>query len=72
MRSIHIPVEWIRAAHIDSGKLGARIEYPVAVDWPELRLTEGQTIVNAVARAYGLPEPFEDHSIFSVTIDRFR
>jgi hypothetical protein len=47
---------------------GACIEFAVEVDWPELRLTEDQIITNACARAAGQPEPYPDHSIFSVRI----
>jgi hypothetical protein len=71
MRSIHVPATMLRAARWGSGLPGARIEFPVAVDWPELRLTEDQVMANAIARAWGLPEPYEDHSTFAISLDRF-
>ncbi len=67
MRRITVPQNVIdRAAH---GPIqGARLEFAVHVNWPELRLTEDQIVTNAVARAAGQPEPYPDHSIFSVVV----
>jgi hypothetical protein len=66
VRTISIPQHVIDAA--TSLPKGACIEFAVEVDWPELRLTEDQIITNACARAAGQPEPYPDHSIFSVRI----
>jgi hypothetical protein len=46
----------------------AVLEWTVAVDWPELRLTEDQIVANAVALANGHPSPYPDHSIISIVL----
>lgn len=71
-REIHIPADTILKARIDSGLPGICVLYPVCVNWPELRLTEEQHIANALARVYNQPEPYPDHSIFAIRLDRFK
>lgn len=71
MREIRIPADILLKARIDSGLGGMCVLYPVCVDWPELRLTEAQAIANAFARAYNQPEPYPDHSIFAIRLERF-
>lgn len=67
MRSIAIPIEVLaRAAH--GPVAGTCLEFAVAVDWPELQLTEAQMIANAIALANGQRDPYPDLSIFSVTV----
>lgn len=67
MRTITIPADVIRRA-LNGPIQGTHLEFAVAVDWPELRLTEEQIIANAIALANGERSPYPDHSIFSVTI----
>ena len=67
MRTITIPEKVLRRA-FEGPYIGASLEFAVSVNWPELMLTESQIIANAIARAYDRPEPFPDHSIFSITI----
>ena len=69
MRRITIPVEWIKAAVSDK-TLGSHVVGAVAVDWPELRLTEAQIIANAIALASGQPTPYPDPSIITIEIPR--
>jgi len=42
------------------------------VDWPELQLTEEQTLAlaNAIAAANGQPAPYPDWSLFAVELER--
>jgi hypothetical protein len=67
MRTITIPQAVIdRAAH---GPItGVCLEFAVAVNWPELQLTEEQMIANVLARLDGYETPYPDQSIFSVTV----
>lgn len=50
--------------------VGRRAVIPVKVDWPELRLTEHQLVVNAFANAYDLEPPYPDNTFFDVVIER--
>lgn len=70
-REIHIPTDIILKARIDSGLPSMCVLYPVCVDWPELRLTEEQVLANILAKLDGYPEPYPDHSIFAIRLDRF-
>lgn len=47
MRTITVP------AHVLGRAIGTCLEFAVAVDWPELQLTEAQQIANAIAMASG-------------------
>ena len=67
MRVVTVPEAVVRRAAYGP-YLGTVLEFAVAVDWPELRLTEDQVITNAVARAAGQPEPYPDRSIFTVRV----
>ena len=69
MRTITIPDKALQMA-ADPNVPGAYIECAVTVDWPELRLTEEQSLANALARAYGHEPPYPDHSIFSLKLSR--
>ena len=63
MRIIRIPEKLIAAAM--AGPIqGTCVQLPVAVDWSELQLTEGQIWANAIAKAWGKEQPYPDHSIF--------
>jgi hypothetical protein len=48
--------------------LGTCVEFAVAVDWPELQLTEEQIVANAIACANGQRDPYPDLSIFTVRV----
>lgn len=66
MRSVRIPpVDWDAVA-------GRALVVPVKVDWPELRLNEGEIIANAIALVDGKPQPYADNSIFDVVLERPR
>ena len=67
LRTITIPQHVIERA-AKGPIVGMALECAVSVNWPELRLTEDQIITNAAARASGQPEPYPDHSIFSICI----
>jgi len=67
MRTVSVPERVVQMA-VDGPIRGACIEFAVAVDWPELRLTEEQVLANAIARAANRPEPYPDHSIFTVRV----
>jgi hypothetical protein len=69
MRKITIPAEWLQRA-IDNTTPGSHVLGAVAVNWPELRLTEDQIVTNAVARVNGQPEPYPDNSIFAVELPK--
>ena len=66
-RRIEIPQRVLDRA-VEGPIEGNCVEFAVSVNWPELRLTEGQVITNACARAAGQPEPYPDHSIFVVRV----
>lgn len=68
MRRITLPESSVRAG-IDGG-LGIAVEFPVVVDWPELRLTDDQMLANSLALLDGIEEPYPDHRFFSVSIER--
>jgi hypothetical protein len=70
MRRITIPLAVVQHAVAVEGP-GAAVEFAVKVNWPELQLTENQQMANTLARVSGSPEPFPDHSIFSVVIPRW-
>lgn len=67
MRTITIPEHVLRRA-VEGPYTGIMLEFPVAVDWPELRLTEEQILANAIAHVWGQRQPYPDHSIFSITL----
>ena len=58
----------LKRSQLHSG-LGRTMNIPVIVDWSELRLTQEQVMVNAVARAFDKPLPYVDNSIFEIEID---
>ena len=67
MSQIVIPRDlWERLG--DRINMGCSVTIPVKVDWPELRLTEGQMMANAVAMSAGHARPYPDKSIFNVVI----
>ncbi len=64
VRQVRIPaIDWTSVQ-------GIRVSIPVIVDWPELQLTEAQIAANALAKAWDKPEPFPNHAIFDVQIER--
>lgn len=66
-RTIEIPQRFID--RVARGPIAGRcLVVPVAVNWPELRLTEAQLLANAVALANGEREPYPDPSIFSIKL----
>jgi hypothetical protein len=67
MRTITVPRKVLERLATCQGRA---LEFAVSVDWPELRLTEDQIVTNAVARAAGHPEPYPDHSIFSILLEK--
>ncbi len=67
MRTIHIPEKAIRRL-LDGPITGTVLSVPVAVNWPELQLTEEQIMANAWAAAWGKPFPYPDRSIFAVDL----
>ena len=61
----------VRIAAIDWWPInGTAVSIPVVVDWPELQLTDDQIAANGIAKANGEPEPFPNHAIFDVVIER--
>ena len=68
MREIKIPEKGIRAAVGQYGVAGQYISVPVAVDWPELQLTEEQIIANGLARAAGQPAIYPNNAVFAVML----
>lgn len=41
---------------------------PIAVDWPELRLTRDQLMANHAAKRNGLPEPHDNPALFELHV----
>jgi hypothetical protein len=60
MRTITLP----RSIYSSEYKGGAYIEVAVAVDWPELQLTDDQVFENAMARALDQPTPHKEPIIY--------
>ena len=67
MRRIRVPLAVLERA-VNGPFVGDVLEFAVAVDWPELRLTEEQVIANALALASGQPSPYPDQSVFAVEV----
>ena len=67
MRTITIPPEVMLKA-VNGPIRGTCVEFAVAVDWPELTLTEAQIMENAIAWANGFPHPHPDQQIFSIQV----
>ena len=65
-REVVIPIEVLR--QWAEGQHALTVEIPVAVDWPELKLTESQMLENAMATAAGLDRPHQDPSIFTIVL----
>ena len=66
-RTIKVSQETVdRASHGPVN--GTYLMYLVAVNWPELKLTEEQQIANAIAWAAGRHIPFPDPSFITIEI----
>lgn len=70
MRNVTVPFEAVEAA-LSPDHPGEYIVVPVMVDWPELRLTEEQTLANALALAYDEEPPFPRRDVFEVRLERY-
>ncbi len=62
-------VREIRLPQIDWSEIqGVAAVIPVKVDWPELRLTEEQMLVNSMALCVGWEAPYPDRSFIDVIV----
>lgn len=68
MRTIQIPLSVIVRGAAENRDNVRSVIVPVIVDWPELQLTEEQTLENALARSNGAAEPFPNPAMFGVEI----
>ena len=66
-RVIRIPATVIQQALTNQAP---RTCYLVAVNWPELRLTDDQMWANARAGVNGDPTPYPDPSLITIELER--
>lgn len=68
MRTIRIPKQ-ITARLLTEKPLGRALVVPLHLGWPELSLTEGEILANAVAVAYGKERPYLDRNLVNLELE---